>query len=72
MYPHDDVLQGLFSDSVIPIPPEVRRHFSEVWELMEPSHRIEVLVKLRGEPDPIARIWELFQITVEVIYPKEG
>jgi len=72
MYPHDDVLQGLFSDSAIPIPPEVGRPFSEVWELMEPSRRVEVLVKLRGEPDPIARLWELFLIIAEVIHPKEG
>jgi len=70
MYPHDDVLQGLFPDPVIPIPSEVRRQFSAGWELMEPSHRVEVLVKLRGEPDPIARIWELFQIIVEVIPSK--
>ena len=68
MYPHDDVLQGLFPDSNIP--PEVRRYFSEAWELMDPSYRVEVLAKLREETDSIARLWELFQITVEVILPK--
>jgi len=45
MHPHDDVLQGLFSDSVIPIPLEVRRQFSEVWEIMEPSY-IQIMVEV--------------------------
>jgi len=68
MYPHDNVLQGLFPDSIIP--PEVRRYFSEAWEIMEPSYRVEVLVKLREETDSVARLLELFQIAVEVLLPK--
>ena len=47
MYPYDDVLQGFFPDSIIP--PEVRRYFSEAWEIMEPSYRVEVFVKLRED-----------------------
>jgi len=70
VYPHDDVLQGLFPDSIIP--PEVRRYFSEAWELMEPSQRVEILAELREESDSIARISVLSRMTFGVLLPNQG
>jgi len=70
MYPHDDVLQGLFPDSNIP--PEVRRYFSEAWEVMESSQRVEMLAELREESDSIARLSVLFRMTLEVLLPNQA
>ena len=40
---------------------EVRRCFSEAWDVIEPSHRVEVLAKLRKETGSVARLWELLK-----------
>ena len=71
MAPNDfsDVLQGLFPNEDVPV--DVSKYFSEAWDRMEPSYRVEVLRKLRQETDSIARVWELFQIMMEVLFPKE-
>ena len=66
MYPHDGVLEGLFPGFIMQL--EVRRYFSVTWELMEPSQRVDMLAKLRQEPDLGARLSEIFQLTTDRLW----